>query len=75
MVLFLDEARAVAALPRLLPNNRRQREEALRVLRRVLGAHGDLPEKCAQRLHEIEAIFAGPTDEHKASASREEAAQ
>jgi hypothetical protein len=75
MVLFLDETRAVAALPKLMPNNRRQRDEALRVLRRVLAARGDLPEECAQRLHEIEVIFAGPPDEHKTPTSREEAAQ
>jgi hypothetical protein len=60
MVLFLDEARAVAAIPALLPDNRKQRSDALRLLRRVLVARGELPEESARRLVEIEAMFGPP---------------
>ena len=60
MVLFLDEARAVAAIPALLPDSRKQRSDALRVLRRVLVARGELLEDSARRHAEIEAMFGAP---------------
>ena len=42
LILLLDAERAIAALPKLLPGNRRQCEEALALVRRVLAARGAL---------------------------------
>jgi Protein of unknown function (DUF3141) len=63
LMLLLDQERAIAALPKLLPNNRRQCEEALALVRRVVAARGALPEEGRRRLERIEAIFAGPPPE------------
>jgi hypothetical protein len=63
LILLLDADRAIAALPKLLPANRRQCEEALALVRRVLAARGALPEEGRRRLERIEAIFAGPPPE------------
>jgi pimeloyl-ACP methyl ester carboxylesterase len=63
LILLLDPERAIAALPKLLPNNRRQRDEALALVRRVLAARGALPEEGRRRLERIEALFAGPPPE------------
>ena len=59
-MLLLDEERAIAELPRLLPEDRRECEQALAMTRRVLGSRGDLSEEGGQRLARIEAMFAGP---------------
>jgi pimeloyl-ACP methyl ester carboxylesterase len=63
LILLMDAERAVAALPKLLPANRRQCEEALALVRRVLAARGALPEEGRRRLERIEAMFAGPPPE------------
>ncbi|MGA7864285.1 MAG: DUF3141 domain-containing protein, partial [Stellaceae bacterium] len=63
LMLLLDAERAIAALPKLLPANRRQCEEALALVRRVLAARGALPEEGSLRLERIEAMFAGPPPE------------
>jgi hypothetical protein len=63
LILLLDAERAIAALPKLLPNNRRQCEEALTLVRRVLAARGELPEEGRRRLERVEAVFAGPPPE------------
>ena len=63
LILLLDAERAIATLPKLLPANRRQCEEALALVRRVLAARGDLPEEGRRRLERIEAMFAGPPPE------------
>src|SRR6266550_287142 len=60
LILLLDPERAIAALPKLLPDNRRQCEEALGLVRRVLAARGTLPEESRRRLERIEAMFTGP---------------
>jgi hypothetical protein len=60
LILLLDAERAIAALPKLLPQDRRHCEEALAMVRRVLAARGALPEEGNRRLARIEAIFAGP---------------
>ena len=59
-MLLLDEERAIAELPRLLPEDRRECEQALAMMRRVLGSGGDLSEEGGRRLAHIEAMFAGP---------------
>jgi pimeloyl-ACP methyl ester carboxylesterase len=63
LILLLDAERAIAALPKLLPGNRRQCEEALALVRRVLDARGALPEEGRRRFERIEAMFAGPPPE------------
>ena len=63
LILLLDPERAIAALPKLLPGNRRQCEEALALVRRVLAARGALPEECRRRLERVETMFAGPPPE------------
>jgi pimeloyl-ACP methyl ester carboxylesterase len=63
LILLLDPERAIAALPKLLPGNRRQCDEALALVRRVLAARGALPEEGRRRLERIEAMFGGPPPE------------
>jgi pimeloyl-ACP methyl ester carboxylesterase len=63
LILLMDAERAIAALPKLLPANRRQCEEALALVRRVLDARGALPEEGRRRLERIEALFTGPPPE------------
>ena len=60
LILLLDAERAIAALPKLLPGDRRECQEALALVHRVLAARGALPEEGRRRLERIEAIFAGP---------------
>jgi pimeloyl-ACP methyl ester carboxylesterase len=63
LILLTDPERAIAALPKLLPGNRRQCDEALALVRRVLAARGALPEEGRRRLERIEAMFGGPPPE------------
>jgi len=63
LILLLDMERAITALPKLLPGNRQQCEEALALVRRVLAARGALPEEGRRRLERVEAMFAGPPPE------------
>ena len=63
LILLMDAERAIAALPKLLPANRRQCEEALALVRRVLAARGALPDEGRRRLEHIEAMFTGPPPE------------
>ena len=63
LILLMDAERAIAALPKLLPSNRQQCEEALTLVQRVLAARGALPEEGRRRLERIEAMFAGPPPE------------
>jgi hypothetical protein len=63
LILLMDAEWAIAAIPKLLPSNRRQCEEALALVRRVLAARGALPEEGSRRLERIEAMFAGPPPE------------
>src|SRR5437868_5216418 len=60
LILLLDTERAIAALPKLLSDDRRQCEEALALVRRVLASRGALPEEGSRRLERIETMFAGP---------------
>jgi hypothetical protein len=60
LILLLDAERAIAALPKLLPDDRRQCEEALALVRRVLASRGALPEEGSGRLEHIETVFGGP---------------
>jgi hypothetical protein len=57
LLLQLDEERATAAIPRLLPDRREDRQFALDLLRKVVGARGTLSEEERRRLARIEALF------------------
>jgi hypothetical protein len=59
LILLMDAERAIAALPKLLPDDRRECEEALALVRRVLAARGALPAEGRRRLERIETMFAG----------------
>jgi hypothetical protein len=60
LILFLDEERAIGALPKLLPQDHRECAAALAVVRRVLSARGGLSGEGSRRLNRIEALFSGP---------------
>ena len=64
LILLLDAERAIAALPKLLPGNRRQCEEALALVRRVLAARGALPEEGRRqaRTHRGDVRRSAPRD-------------
>jgi Protein of unknown function (DUF3141) len=55
-MLLLDEAEALAALPRMLPTAK-ERATALEMVRQVLSAKGDLTEERRARLARVEAIL------------------
>jgi len=57
LLLRLDEERAVAAIPRLLPDDAALRHEGWLAIRDVLQASGTLPEEGARRLQRIAALF------------------
>ena len=59
LILLLDAERAIAALPKLLSDDRQQCEEAMALVRRVLATRGPLPEEGRRRLERIEAMLAG----------------
>ena len=57
MILLLDEERAIAALPWLLPENRRERESGMAAVRRIAAARGAPPGEGRRRLARIAALF------------------
>jgi hypothetical protein len=58
LILKLDQERAIAALPRLLPKDADERAMWLSALRRICTARGEPTEEIRRRLQQIEAIFA-----------------
>ena len=63
LILMMDTERAIEELPKLLPDDRKQCQEALALVRRVLASRGALQEEGRRRLERIEAMFAGPPPE------------
>jgi hypothetical protein len=59
LLVQLDEERALAALPRLLPDDMQERRATLEILRNVLSAKGALSEEEGRRFAHIEACFTG----------------
>ena len=59
LILRLDEERAIAALPKLLPDDRRACENAFKLIQRVVEARGALSEEGSRRLAQIETLFGG----------------
>jgi len=63
LLLRLDEERAVAAIPKLLPRDGEERARTLRAVQRVASATGDSSEEGKRRLVRIEKLFAVKTAE------------
>ena len=59
LILRLDEERAIAALPKLLPGDRRARETALGLIRRIIESSCTLSEEGGRRLKLVEVLFDG----------------
>ncbi|PNG26797.1 DUF3141 domain-containing protein [Methylocella silvestris] len=57
LIVRMDEERAVAAIPKLLPASASDRATAVAAIRKIVLAEGDLSEETARRLARIEAIF------------------
>ena len=58
LLVRLDEERALAAIPKLLPRSQDERNTVLDRMRRVVAARGALTEEEKRRLARIEALFA-----------------
>jgi hypothetical protein len=56
-LMELDEERALAAIPKLLPDDSRRRQDAKVALMRILTAGGELSDTAKQRLARVEALF------------------
>lgn len=59
LLLRLDEERAIAAIPSLLPKSVDQRQAALEALHDVVESGGALPDECKRRLTRMDALFNG----------------
>jgi hypothetical protein len=57
LMLLLDEDRAIAALPKMLQADRRQSEETLAMVHRVLAARGALSPEASRRLAHVETLL------------------
>jgi len=57
LLLRLDEERAIAALPKLVPDDAEERERMLKIIRRVATATGELPDDLKLRLARIEVLI------------------
>ena len=60
LILRMDEEAAIAALPKLLPEDRRTCEAALKLIHRVAEARGPLSEERHRRLARVETLFGRP---------------
>jgi Protein of unknown function (DUF3141) len=70
LIMMLDEERAIAALPKLLPPEPRERGALKAAIRRVLSATGELSEEDKRRLARVEALFASAGETRKAAEKR-----
>jgi len=57
LLLRLDEERAIAALPQLLPDDAEERDRMLKIVRRVVTATGEPTGEVKRRLARVEALF------------------
>jgi len=60
LIMALDEERAIAAIPKLLPSDRKQRDALIGVIRRVVTSGGALQDEGKRRLSRIETLFGEP---------------
>jgi hypothetical protein len=56
-MLLLDEKAALAAIPAMLPDDADVRRQAFEVIKRILGARGDLSSDEPTRLKAIARLF------------------
>lgn len=59
LLVRLDEERAIAAIPKLLPKNADQRQAALDALHHVVEAGEAMPDESKRRLARVDALFNG----------------
>jgi pimeloyl-ACP methyl ester carboxylesterase len=73
LILTLDQERAIAALPHLLPKDATERNMWLSALRRIATARGEPTGEVRRRLQQIEAVYAvkAPAEARKDSGKRE----
>jgi hypothetical protein len=57
LIVALDEERAVAAIPKLLPVDRAERSALMAAVRRILSARDGLSAESERRLARVEALF------------------
>jgi hypothetical protein len=57
LLLKIDEKRAVAAIPKLIPRDPDERAKTLRAIQRVISATGEPTGEAKRRLSEIERLF------------------
>ena len=57
LLVHLDEERALATLPALLPRSAEKRRAGLDLLHRMIAARGALPKEGSRRLEQIQALF------------------
>ncbi len=63
LTLRLDEERAVAAIPKLLPPDVELRGRLMNIIRKVVEAQGTPSEEAERRLARLEALFRAPAPE------------
>jgi hypothetical protein len=71
-MLLIDQDAALAAIPAMLPADAKVREEALKLIRQILGARGSLSSEDKSRLDEISRMFGMETDERASPRPPEE---
>jgi hypothetical protein len=57
LLLKLDEKRAVAAIPKLVPRDPDHRDKTLRAIQRIISATGKPTDEAKRRLAEVERLF------------------
>ncbi len=57
LIVRMDEERAVAAIPRMLPGDDAARTKALAAIQRVVSSQGQLTDEMARRFARVEALF------------------
>ncbi|ACB93858.1 DUF3141 domain-containing protein [Beijerinckia indica] len=62
-IVLLDEKRALATLPQLLPASRKERTDLFEAIQRLVLAGGQLPEEAQKRLFEIKTLLSGAKDQ------------
>jgi len=69
LLMRLDEERAIAAIPKLLPRSAQHRRAALDALHDVVEASGGMAEEGQRRLARVDALFnsASPSSSHEAA--------
>jgi uncharacterized tellurite resistance protein B-like protein len=66
-MLLLDQEEALAAIPKMLPEDVDQRHAAFAAMREVLSASGEIADERASRLHRIAGLFGIDAGEQRAA--------